>query len=180
MRYFLLGFDCLLLDDGYTRREIDLGLPFRNHREAAADAKRLNHRLVLRSDFLAKLHSSVSRRFDQKESSGGRFGRPRAATAPLNGSGFSCCSFRLGDSAARRFCRHCCHRHCSLAKTRGLRSPKRLQAASRHLSDTGLPGQPGTGSISAVPEKAILRKMAPAEPTTGSLAGLTPARDRYL
>src|ERR1017187_2650908 len=36
--------------------------------------------------------------------------------------------------------------------------PERLQAASRHLSDTGLPGQTWHGSISAVPEKAILRR----------------------
>src|ERR1017187_10551568 len=48
--------------------------------------------------------------------------------------------------------------------------PERLQAASRHLSDTGLPGQTWHGSISAVPEKAILRRTALAEPITGSLA----------
>src|ERR1700693_459691 len=42
MRFLLLGFDCLLRDDGYTRCEIDLGPPLRNHCEAAADAKRLN------------------------------------------------------------------------------------------------------------------------------------------
>src|ERR1039458_187553 len=92
MRYLLLGSDCLLLDDGHTRREIDLGLPLGNHCEAAADAKRLNHRLVLRIDFLTKLHSSVARRFDQKESSGGRFGRLRAASAPGNRPRFFCCS----------------------------------------------------------------------------------------
>ena len=37
-----------------------------------------------------------------------------AALAPRRrrgtGSRFSCCSFRLRDSAARRFCRRCCHR----------------------------------------------------------------------
>src|ERR1017187_5254590 len=67
---------------------------------------------------------------------------------------------------------------------RGQRSrpalPRSLQAASRHLSDARLPDQRWHASISAVPEKAILRKTALPEPITGSPTELTPARDRYL
>src|SRR5450432_528702 len=58
--------------------------------------------------------------------------------------------------------------------------PRKLQAASRHVSDARLPDQRWPASISAVPEKAILRKTALVEPITGSPAELTPARDRYL
>src|SRR5450759_1664098 len=57
--------------------------------------------------------------------------------------------------------------------------PRSLQAASRHLSDARLPDQRWHASVGAVPEKAILRKTALAEPITGSPAELTPARDRY-
>ena len=88
-------------------------------------------------------------------------------------------AFRFRDAARCRSCRPCCHRIAPWPKLAAC-PPRRPQAASRHLSDARLPDQRWHASISAVPEKAILRKTALAEPITGSPAELTPARDRYL
>ena len=117
MRYVLLGFDCLLLDDGYTRREIDFEA-VHSVTTAKLPPTRKDSTIASFSEAISWPSSTVPLLdvLSRKNLSGGQFGCPWRRAGAGNRALFACCGLLFGNAARCRSCRRCCHRIAPLPK----------------------------------------------------------------